>query len=201
MPKPKETDWELELPEEQQETNGDMERFEEDATERDRRDRILREATERADFKRRTQVLQRNLPRPTVINADTLLENAANIVDPVESAVAMEMALLVINDALKYPDPDSSAQVTGALRRPLEDFDDDELNRARLEIALEIPSSGREERQQLFEETWLEIHNTSLPGLAGYDDSESEPKRQQIVDETIQVSLSSYKFPSYTLKS
>lgn len=193
LPKPKETDWELELPEEQQETHGEAERSEEDAAERDRRNQIIREAVERADFKRRTQVLQRNLPRPPVIDADTLLENAANIVNPEESAVAKEMALLVINDALKYPDPAAPTKVTGA-SRPLEIFDDDELNKARLEIALEIPSSGGEERQQRFEESWLEIHSASLPGLTGYGESESESEKQRVVAETINVSLLLHAF-------
>lgn len=196
MPKPKQTDWELELPEEQSEINGEGELSEEDATERDRRNQILREAAERADFKRRTQVLQRNLPRPPVIDADSLLENAANIVDPVESAVAKETALLVINDALKYPDPDAPTKVTGT-SRPLEIFDDDELNQARLEIALEIPSSGGQERHQLFEKNWLEIHGSSLPGLQNYGEDELAPEKQQIIADTNNVSLlTSLPFPS-----
>lgn len=188
LPKPKETDWELELPEEQKETNGNVDVSEEDATERDRRDRILREAADKADFKRRTQVLQRNLPRPVDIDTENLLENAANITDPVESAVATEMALLVIHDALKYPDANVPAKVTG-VSRPLESFDDEELNKARLEIALEMPSSGGEDRQQRFEESWLELHSASLPGLAGYGNIDSEPEKQRIVEQTIKVSF------------
>ena len=188
LPKPKQTDWELELPEEQSEINGQAKLSEEDATERDRRNQILREAAERADFKRRTQVLQKNLPRPPVVDADTLLENAANIVDPVESAVATEAALLVIDDALKYPDSDAPTKVTGT-SRPLEIFDDDELNQARLEIALEMPSSGGEERQQLFEKNWPKIHRASLPGLQSYGESESDSERHHIITETNSVSL------------
>lgn len=187
LPKPKQTDWELELPEEQPEINGNGELSEEDAAERDRRNQIQREVAERADFKRRTQVLQRNLPRPPIIDADTLLEDAANIVDPVERAVAKEMALLVINDALKYPDPDAPTKVNGA-SRPLEIFNDNQLNQARLEIALEMPPSGQEERRQLFEKNWLEIHNASLPGLQNYGESEIDPEKQQIIAKTNNVS-------------
>lgn len=201
LPKPKETDWELELPEEQQETHREAERSEEDAAERDRRDQILREAAERADFKRRTQVVQRNLPRPSVIDADALLKNAANIVDPVERAVAKEMALLMINDALKYPDPDNPTKVIGASRPPdLESFTDDELNKARQEIALEMSSNGGEERQRRFEESFLKIHGASLPGLTRYgaslpglecyeSESESVSEKQRVEAETINVSL------------
>lgn len=188
LPKPKQTDWELELPEEQAEINGNGELSEEDATERDRRNQILREAAERADFKRRTQVLQRNLPRPPVIDAETLLKKAAKIVDLAEAAVAKEMAILVINDALKYPDPNVPTKLTGA-SRPLENFTDDQLNQARLEIALEMPSSGKEERQQIFEKNWLEIHSTSLPGLLDHGDGEADLEKQQIVTGIKNVSL------------
>lgn len=182
-------DWELELPEEQRELNGNDELTEEDAAERDRRNQILREAAERADFKRRTKVLQRNLPRPPVVDADTLLDNAAKIVDPVEGAVAREMAILVINDSLKYPDSNAPAKLTGA-PRPLENFSDEQLDQARLEIALEMPSSGREERQQVFEKNWLELHGTSLPGLQNYGESEVDAEKQRIITETNNVSLS-----------
>lgn len=201
LPTPKETDWELELPEEQQETNGEVELSEEDAAERDRRNQVLREATERADFKRRTQVLQRNLPRPSIIDADSLFENASNIANPVESAVAKEMALLVVNDALKYPDPDVPTKVTGA-SRPLEVFEDEELDKARLEIALELPSSGGEERQQLFEESWLKIHNASLLGLTDYSDSESEVEKP-LVTETVNVShpIQTHTSPRVAIKA
>lgn len=187
LPKPKQTDWELELPEEQAETNGNGELSEEDAAERDRRNQILREVAERADFKRRTQVLQRNLPRPRVIDADTLLAHAAKTVDPVEGAVAKEMAILVINDAFKYPDSDAPTKVTGA-SKPLENFTDDQLKRARLEIALEMPSSGREERQQVFENNWLAIHRTPLPGLQNDSESELDPEKQQIIADIKNVS-------------
>ena len=168
--------------------NGNGELTEEDATERDSRNQILREAAERADFKRRTQVLQRNLPRPPVIDADTLLKKAAKTVDLAEAAVAKEMAILVINDAIKYPDPNAPSKVTGA-SRPLENFTDDQLNQARLEIALEMPSSGKEERQQIFEKNWLEIHSTSLPGLQNHGEGEVDPQQDQIVAGIKNVSL------------
>ncbi|KAL8746765.1 MAG: hypothetical protein Q9184_007698, partial [Pyrenodesmia sp. 2 TL-2023] len=55
LPRPKETEWDLELPEEQQESNGDIELSEEDAAERDRRNQAIREAAHQAELKRRTQ--------------------------------------------------------------------------------------------------------------------------------------------------
>lgn len=117
--------------------------------------------------------MQRKLPRPPVVNIDELLQNASAIVDPVESEIAREMALLVINDALKYPDIEEPIIVHGS-SRPLEVFDDDALNKARREIASEMSSSGEEERLLAFEQTWTEVHS-SLPGLSDYTDDDNQP--------------------------
>ena len=157
---------------------------EEDAAERDRRNQALREAAERAEFKRRTQVLQRALPRPSVVDIDALLKNAMDISDPIEGAVAREMALLVANDALKYPAPGVKVQGSS---KPLEAFDDEALNRARLEIALELPQEGMAKRQEEFEKAWEELHGSEkLPGLAGYGDDEID--EHQLMVEAFDVS-------------
>lgn len=129
--------------------------------------------------------MQRQLPRPSVVDVDRLVENASNASGTPEGAIAKEMALLITNDAFKYPHPET--KVIGS-SRPLEVFDDDTLNRARLEIALEMPSDGREERQRYFEQAWTEVHDSSpLPGLASYADSEDE--RQQLLIRAFDVSL------------
>lgn len=171
LPKPKETEWDLELPEEQQETNGEAEVSEEDAAERDRRNQAAREAAEQAELKRRTQVLQRNLPRPSNVDIDALLETASCAANPVEQAIAKEMALLMANDARRYPT--SGSNVKGSAR-PLESFDDDSLNRARVEVALEMPSNGTQEREELFEREWVKRHDrtSGLPGLGSYVEDE-----------------------------
>lgn len=115
-------------------------------------------------------MLQRALPRPSVIDIDALFKNALDISDPIEGAVAREMALLIANDALKYPTP--GATVRGS-SKPLEAFKDEALNTARLEIALELPQDGMSNRQEEFEKAWEELHgSTKLPGLAGYGDDE-----------------------------
>ncbi|KAL8807297.1 MAG: hypothetical protein Q9182_000802 [Xanthomendoza sp. 2 TL-2023] len=182
LPKPKETEWDLELPEERRETNGEGGLDEEDAAERDRRNQVLREAAERAEFKRQTQVIQRNLPRPSSVDIDALLEAATNVTDPVENAIARETALLIANDARKYPAPASN--VNGS-SRPLHVFDDDSLDRARVEIALEMPSEGMDERDQDFAEKWSSAHETpsALPGLGSYGE-ENEDVNAQLVMET-----------------
>ena len=80
LPKPKDTEWELELPEEQQELIGTEELSEEDAELRDRRNREIREAQELLESKRRTQVLQRGLPRPAIVDINKLLKDVSETV-------------------------------------------------------------------------------------------------------------------------
>ena len=129
-------------------------------------------------------MLQRALPRPSVVDVDALVKNALNISDPIEGAVAREMALLIANDALRYPV--SGAKVQGS-SKPLELFDDDALNKASLEIALELPQDGAAKRQEEFEKAWQELHgSTKLPGLAGYGDDEID--EHQLMVEAFDVS-------------
>lgn len=172
LPKPKEADFELVLPEEQEEVDGDVELSEEDAAERDRRNQALREVAERADFKRRTQVMQKNLPRPSIVDIDALLKSANNP-DPIQAMIAEESALLIANDALRYSLP--GAIVRGS-SRPLELFEDEAMDKARLEIALELPSSDKDKIQQDFEASWEALHSTSLPGLAAYEEDEIDER-------------------------
>lgn len=179
LPKPKETDWELELPEEHPEINGRTELSIEDAAERDQRNRLLREAAERADFKRRTQVLQRGLPRPSSVDADALLKNAAEISDLAESAVAREIAFLIINDALKYPDVETPTKVIGS-SRPLDVFDDDALNKARQAIAREMPSIDTDDIHHQFERSWIELHESSPPDLIKNGDNNGDNETEII---------------------
>ncbi|KAI9723993.1 MAG: Pre-mRNA-splicing factor cef1 [Candelaria pacifica] len=170
LPQPKETEWELELPDEQQEPFAQAELSAEDAAERDRRNQHIREASERAEFKRRTQVLQRSLPRPSVVDVEAMLQNATEMKDPVEAAVAKEMALLIANDAFKYPV--SGGKLRGS-SRPVEVFDDTALNNARLEIALEVPQGAAQKGSAEFEQAWGDVHqNSKLPGLAGYGEDD-----------------------------
>lgn len=178
LPKPKEADYELVLPDEQQEVDRDVELSEEDATERDRRDQALRQAAERAEFKRRTQVMQKNLPRPSGLDIESLFKAASEISNPVEAMIAEETALLIANDALRYPLPGSKVQGSS---RPLKSVDDDAMDKARSEIALEMPSSEKDKIQQGFETSWETLHSARLPGLGAYE--EDEVDERQIVSE------------------
>jgi pre-mRNA-splicing factor CDC5/CEF1 len=170
LPKPKESEWEFELPEEQVEVQA-TEVSEEDAAERDRRNKELRDAAERAEFARQSQVVQKFLPRPSAVDVDAMLKRASDITDPVQREIETEMALLVVNDLLKF----GGGQVNGA-SRPLEKFDDEAIQRAKLELALEISSTNEKEKKAFYQEmdqAWAKLHGSSkLPGLDGYEEDE-----------------------------
>jgi pre-mRNA-splicing factor CDC5/CEF1 len=181
LPKPQQTDFELEaLPDEQDEAIAatDPTRAE-DAAARDKRNAQMAEAAALADFKRQTKVVQRGLPRPSVVDLDALLRAASTIQDPGRRRVAEEAALLMANDAVQL----GEAGVKSA-GRALQNFTDDVLARAQAEIILEMGTSAdRESFGQVFEAEWQRAHvDTILPGLAGY--GEDDLDEQQLFIET-----------------
>ena len=169
LPKPKDTEWEFELPEEQREAALAGEAQEEDAAEIDRRERQIRAAEEALELRRRTQVMQKDLPRPLVVDLPRLLKEAGALQDAAESLIATEAAGLMASDASKYPLPGS--QVKGKAQI-LPRFDDDSLADARLLILSEtkrLPSF--KDIQASFEDR---AENSMLLGLGCYNDDESE---------------------------
>jgi pre-mRNA-splicing factor CDC5/CEF1 len=179
LPKPKDTEWELELPEEQQESLGSEELSEQDAEIRDQRNRQIREAQEKLDFQRRTQVMQRGLPRSSALDINAMLAVASHISEPEKAAVAYEAALLEANDALRYPKPGS--KVKGSLQ-PLEIFDDDALAQARILVNREVPAELAQQGDNEFRRAWDAAHSSSLlPGLSGYGDDEID-EHQMLVE-------------------
>jgi pre-mRNA-splicing factor CDC5/CEF1 len=134
LPKPKETEWEFELPDQEAEYARSGMTVEEDAAERDRREREKQAAIDELERRRRTQVMQKGLPRPLVVDLSDLLKKAANLQTEAESLIAQEAASLMANDATKYPLPGS--QVKGNAR-PLVQIDDGSLADARLLIMAE----------------------------------------------------------------
>ena len=176
LPKPKALDFELELPEETPENHEGRELSEEDAEERDRRNAAARAAEERAKFKRRTQVMQRNLPRPSNVDSVTLLKSASEVSDPLDALIAKETALLIANDAHKYPQG-------GKVEEPppkLEMFDDDALKQAALEILIELPPDHRSQRETETQSAFA-VRPSALPGLTDYssDSDNGTPHDQQ----------------------
>ncbi|CAM1511370.1 Fc.00g088830.m01.CDS01 [Cosmosporella sp. VM-42] len=169
LPKPKDTEWEFEIPEDQRESMLVDELTEEDAAERDRREQERRQAEEALEFRRRTQVMQRSLPRPLVVDLPALLKNAGKLANSAEALIAKETANLMANDAMKYPLP--GADVKGA-PRALQHIDDNALAEARLLILSETqPLPGLEQIQDLFESR---ASSSLLLGLGCYNGDEEE---------------------------
>ncbi|KAH7349343.1 myb-like DNA-binding domain-containing protein [Plectosphaerella cucumerina] len=171
LPKPKDSEWELELPEEQQEMERTAEQRAEDAADRDRREREIREAQEELERRRRTQVVQRGLPRPPSVNINALLAGAGKTSDDANALIAREAAALMANDAVNFPT--DGARIKGKPPR-LDTISDHDLAEARLQILVETkdrPSLA--EIQTLFESRG---RNSLLLGLGCYDD---EPQHEE----------------------
>ncbi|KAK0391106.1 hypothetical protein NLU13_0608 [Sarocladium strictum] len=169
LPKPKDTEWEFEIPEDQQEVMATDELTEEDAAERDRREQQRRAAEEELERRRRTQVMQKDLPRPGTVDLAALLKQADGLKNPAEVLIAREAANLMANDADKYPLP--GVQLKGR-PAPLSHIDDNSLADARLLIMSETQSlPSFEEIQTIFESR---ASSSTLLGLGCYNDDENE---------------------------
>ncbi|KAF3902945.1 hypothetical protein ABW20_dc0100735 [Dactylellina cionopaga] len=189
LPKPKESEWEFELPDEDAEGEaGPAEVMEEDAEERDKRLKAMREAQERLEFARRTQVIQRGLPRPTVLDIDALYKNFSSTGTSAKELVQNEMSLLIASDALKFPV--QGGKVTG-VPKPLTDVDDKRLELARLEIMVELPDDVRQSMNKTYESEWEAFYgSTGLLGLEGYGDEEADKKFAMVnIFEAVQNNL------------
>ena len=143
LPKPKESEWELEvLPPEQEEGKAADSPTQEDQEEIDRREREAREAAAAAEFKRQTQVYQRALPRPITVDYNALASTATGIADPIRAMIAQETARLMANDARKFPLPGST--VTGKPPK-LDNLPDDLLAKAREQLKDACNETERQE--------------------------------------------------------
>ncbi|KAI9045054.1 putative cell division control protein (Cdc5) [Aspergillus affinis] len=178
LPRPKESEWELEeLPSESAEPTTAGEFVEEDAAERDRKEREAKEKAAQAELKRQSQVYQRSLPRPSVLDIDALIERASHVTDPITALIAKETALLIANDARRFPVP--GAKVEGRARK-LEQLDDDLVAAARATIAAETVTSGQQQDwQEGFDTQWSSTHSSTLPGLSNYADDEEDEYQQE----------------------
>ncbi|KAG9258957.1 pre-mRNA splicing factor component-domain-containing protein [Emericellopsis atlantica] len=187
LPKPKETEWELDIPEEQEEEMQVEELTEEDAAERDRRERERREAEEALERRRRTQVMQRDLPRPLTVDLRSMTKRAEQIPDPGAAMIAKEAAALMVNDAARYPLP--GAQIKGK-PTPLPVLDDKALAEARLLILSETkPLPKFDDIQSIFENR---AKTSTLLGLGCYDDDEEAQKAaMRVAFDAVQDSIMS----------
>lgn len=169
LPKPKDTEWEFEVPEENQDSRPTDDMLEEDAAERDRRHRERKAAEEALERRRRTQVMQKNLPRPLSVDLATMVKKAKALTEPARMLIAHEAALLMVDDAVKYPLRGSSVKGTP---QSLQRFDDDSLAEARLLILSETePLPNFDDIQIMFNSR---ATNPTLLGLGCYDDDDEE---------------------------
>lgn len=191
LPKPRETEWELEVPEERaEELSSTIEVSAEDAAARDKRNAELAHAAAQAEFRRQTQVVQKGLPRPKVVDIDAMLKAAKSVEDIPLQQLEVEAALLMANDAVKF----GGAKVNGN-PRPVEVLDEEALQKAKIEVILDM---GQDADRGLFgaafEREWRNAHEsqTMLPGLAGYGEDQLD-EEQLLVEQFdhLQDSISS----------
>jgi pre-mRNA-splicing factor CDC5/CEF1 len=191
LPRPQQTEWELEaMPEDQPEVSSSMEASEEDAAVRDARNAAIARAAAEADFRRQTKVVQKGLPRPKAVDVDAMLAKAKSLTDPIERNIAQEAALLMARDAQKF----GGGKVKGSNTKNLPTFADDLMQSAQNEVVLEMGQhADRALFGTAFESEWERVHaSTILPGLAGY--GEDELDEEQLLVETfdnIQDSITS----------
>ncbi|KAF8463533.1 pre-mRNA splicing factor cef-1 [Kalaharituber pfeilii] len=189
LPKPAEIDFDLPDEEETvEEPKADEEEVEEDAAVRDEREWKKREAEEEAERKRRTQAVQRGLPRPAVVDVAKLMKSAERggaegegEEGDIQGLIEKEAAMLVANDALRFPVKGGKVVNPGAARR-VERMEDEVLEKARMELRRELEKEQDAVKRfgDEFEEKWESAHQGPLPGLEGYvDDDEEEMERRE----------------------
>ncbi|KAK7206227.1 pre-mRNA splicing factor component-domain-containing protein [Myxozyma melibiosi] len=148
LPKPK-NDFEIVAPEEAEEEEEvslavqlEEAELEEDAGERERKIKAIRAIEEERALARRSQVLQRGLPRPLLIDRKRLVSKAElESKDAVIAEIAKEYRDLVTSDALKYPVP--QGQLLNAKDAPqLDDLDDGLKKKAMALIEEQVSSQG-----------------------------------------------------------
>ena len=179
LPKPKETEWELEeLPAYRSEPSATVETSEEDSAERDRREKQAREKAAQAELKRQTQVYQRSLPRPGVLDVNALVQRASQVADPILGAVSREAAILIAHDARKFPVPGSKVEGKAPKIGRLED---DLVAAARAAVAAEVASSESDKRewQEKFNDDSYTTNPNPLPGLVNYADDGEDPEQEE----------------------
>lgn len=185
LPKPKETDWELELPDFKKELIQNSKASEEDAEIRDRRIQQENEAREKIEFNRRTQVMKRGLPRPPNVDAQALFRRASDTVDPIQNVILREATRLQVHDVIMFGVPDASVDQSLGI---LEKFSDEELAQARLEIKKAFSEKSAQKIVQLSQKIW-EINSEAplIPILSSFEVNKSV--EQQTLESLVHVSM------------
>ena len=153
LPRPKETDWELEeLPFENAVVDASASTSREDQEEIDRREAEAREAAAKVELQRQTQVYQRSLPRPATVDLKQLSQLASTISEPILRSIAIEAAILASHDSTYHPL--SNNTITSSKRRKAsgyQEISDEYIALARAELAREISAPDLQTFTQDFE--------------------------------------------------
>ncbi|KZT03429.1 Cc.Cdc5 protein [Laetiporus sulphureus 93-53] len=156
LPKP-ENNFELLVPEEEEgEEQAEGGEVEEDAGDRDERLRRMREEEERKALARRSQVVQRGLPRPANVDVHQLLQDLTlegeEPVDEAEKLVHQELAELLLHDSIAHPIPGTvhPGSTVSSYQMPPDDTVDAAKSAIREELstALGYPDANEEQMKQ-----------------------------------------------------
>lgn len=183
---PKAQEIQFALPEQQEEAAGAGDGLEEDAAERDRRERERQAAIDELERRRRTQVVQKQLPRPVAVDLAAMVKRAKAIENDAERLIALETAALMANDAAKYPLPGAQPRKPSAAL-PL--IDDSALADARLLILAETAKlPALDHIQTMFESRAADSTRLGL-GCYGEVDADAETAIMRIAFDAAQESL------------
>ncbi|MBW0539492.1 hypothetical protein O181_079207 [Austropuccinia psidii MF-1] len=175
LPEPK-NDYELVLPEEEQERIAEIVDVAgsmiEDAADRAAKMKSLRAAEEKMALARRSQVIQRGLPRPIEVDekylSHSLHQDHGDLADELERLIVTEMIELVRHDAIVYPV--AGGKVPGGGQSKLTPVDDEAIANAKQLVHTEMagrcgfPGATTDQikrvavitEDELFSRTWQE---------------------------------------------
>lgn len=145
LPKP-ENNFELMVPEDEEDETAQGPTREEDAAERDAKLKRAREEEERKALSRRSRVIKLGLPRPTNVDVEELLRglrlNDGELPSDLTSAqrlVDAELVQLLSHDSLTYPLPGTSHP--GGTKSTYQMPRDEDIDEARLAVQRELAGS------------------------------------------------------------
>ena len=189
LPKP-ENEIELALPEEEEEEKeqgiGNDNMTDEDAEDRDRRLASKREAEVQEIRERQSQVIQRGLPRPSIVDVDALL-SASYSEDSIREQVSKEALAWIVYDARAFPVTDGQLLNPTSFGSNFESVASADMKAARLLVKNEAKNPGG---SQAFVDAYEAVHANSLPGMEVYGDESDERDEDQKLLEVFEVCLS-----------
>lgn len=175
LPKPKVADFELELPDEQDESMPVGTTVTEDSAERDRRNQALRDAEAQLELRRRTQVMKRGLPRPKISSLKVLKRLMEYSSDAAEKTILDEEILLIAEDARRYPITTDLQQMPKA--KSVTRLSDEALELARLGIVMELRPEETGEGWQRHRDWWEQEDAAIADGdSAGHEPEMDDPE-------------------------